>query len=359
MKLVLNSTMSDTAPLLGLLINPKKGSPVTRFRSASPAGSHNGSVGGSPGGSVGGSHGGSPDGSLHGSPRGSPRILPRKSSQKPPLKPPPLKPTVPPGLAIVAKPQKRPTKSKRTPPDVKAFQGLITPKGSPETSRRSHAHVHTHSRRSPRSPRSPRRSRPDPIIAPIPRYSPNLDEKRELLFKLQMMRKRNPTLNVPEFTLQSEASLMRLSYNMFVKRLTIDSTVENYKQYMIYGFMAIEMLVGRFTPLNMTGFTMHQQSMMNSYDKLLIELGEKVDPDSKSRLPVELRLGILVCVNTVIFVMSRIMFTPDVGTRLLQNVAPSVPPAPTGLQSTKRMRRPDETPQSATAAGVGVATAPL
>lgn len=210
-------------------------------------------------------------------------------------------PVLPAGITIVAKPPKK--KSKPPPSSIKT---LVTPPSSPVVSYSRPPHV----------------------------CDDDQDEKRELLFKMQMMRKKNPHFEIPEYSMNSELNMMRLSYNLFIRRLTIDSTVENYKQYLMYGFIATEMVISRFTTINMAGFTAHQQSLMNSYETLLIELGEKIDPDGKSKIPVEIRLVLMVSINSIIFVVARMAFTPDMAARFLQNMTPT--------PERKKMRRPDE-----------------
>ena len=68
---------------------------------------------------------------------------------------------------------------------------------------------------------------------------------------------------------------MLCSYEDTLRKLSLDSNVENFKQYLIYGFMGIEFVLGRFLKLDMEGFTQQQIISMSSYEKLLIELGEK------------------------------------------------------------------------------------
>ena len=153
-----------------------------------------------------------------------------------------------------------------------------------------------------------------------------------------MLKKKNPNIQLPEYSMNSEFKMMQLSYNMLVRRLTVDSTVENYKQYLIYGFMAMEMLIGKFTPINMSGFTLYQQNSMNQYERLLVELGEKTDPAGKSILPVEIRLVILVAINTAIFVASRVLFSSENAAKFLTSLSTAATPQ----EAPRKMRRPDE-----------------
>lgn len=133
------------------------------------------------------------------------------------------------------------------------------------------------------------------------------DMKRELLFKFELLRKSYPHSTIPEYSVHTEYKMMLSSYEDCVRRLSIDSSVDSYKQYLIYGFMGIEFVLGKFMNLEMEGFTQQQIISMNSYEKLLIELGEKSYIPEGSEWSVEVRLLFLVLMNTAFFVVSKMI----------------------------------------------------
>ena len=69
--------------------------------------------------------------------------------------------------------------------------------------------------------------------------------------------------------------------------------------------MACEFLFGNYFGFDMKGFTQQQITAMSSYEKLLIELGEKNYVPEGSKWPVELRLVFLILMNTAFFIVSR------------------------------------------------------
>ena len=142
-----------------------------------------------------------------------------------------------------------------------------------------------------------------------PEYNQQQDEdsKRELLFKFDLLRKSYPASTIPEYSIHTDLSTMEKSYSDCVRRLSLDSSVDSYKTYLVYGFMGCEFLFGNFLGFDMQGFTQQQIISMNSYEKMLIELGEKSYVPSGSKWPVELRLLFMIIMNAAFFVISKMM----------------------------------------------------
>lgn len=170
------------------------------------------------------------------------------------------------------------------------------------------------------------------------------DMKRELLFKFELLRKSYPTSTIPEYSVHTDYTMMLNSYEDCVRRLSLDSSVENYKQYLIYGFMGLEFILGKFLKLDMEGFTQQQIISMSSYEKLLIELGEKSYVPEGSGWSVEVRLLGLVLMNTAFFVVSKmIMAKTSVNLMNMMNgMSPKVEKAKEEAAASKRKMKGPE-----------------
>ena len=137
----------------------------------------------------------------------------------------------------------------------------------------------------------------------------NEDMKREYMFKFDLLKKSYPmaVTTIPEYTIHSDMREMQKSYECTVRRLSLDSTVDSYKQYLLGGFMLVEFVFGNFLGFDMQGFTQQQIIGMHNYEKLLIELGEKSYVPSGSKWPVELRLLFVIIMNAGFFIVGKLV----------------------------------------------------
>ena len=143
-------------------------------------------------------------------------------------------------------------------------------------------------------------------------------ERNAVYFKYEVLRRMHPNASIPEFTLYSDPKLMSQKYEMLTKKLSLDSSVENWKRYMIVFVMGCEVVLGKIN-FDMEGFAQQQIMSMNTYDQLLVEMAEKSYVPSGSKWSPEIRLFMMLTMNVVLFVVSKMIFKKT-GTNLLGTI---------------------------------------
>lgn len=144
-------------------------------------------------------------------------------------------------------------------------------------------------------------------------------ERNAVYFKYEVLRRMHPNASIPEFTLYSDPKLMSQKYEMLTKKLSLDSSVENWKRYMIVFVMGCEVALGKIN-FDMEGFAQQQIMSMNTYDQLLVEMAEKsYVPSGSSKWSPEIRLFMMLTMNVVLFVVSKMIFKKT-GTNLLGTI---------------------------------------
>ena len=164
------------------------------------------------------------------------------------------------------------------------------------------------------------------------------DLKRELLFKFELLKKYYKGADVPEFSIHSDYETMSKTYEMSVRRLSLDGSVESYKTYLIFGFMGVEFALGKFLKLDMKGFSQQQIASMHTYEKLLVELGEKSYVPGDSKWPVELRLLFTVVIQAAIFIFGKMMMKKT-GTNVMSMMSNFTNQAQTSVKREKKKMR--------------------
>lgn len=134
------------------------------------------------------------------------------------------------------------------------------------------------------------------------------DKKRELLFKFSLLKKSyNTQIDIPEFTIHSNYKTMVNSYEQCLRHLSLESSVDQYKNCLIAGFMICEYVFGVYLNLDMAGYTQAQILNLAQYERLLIELGSKNYTPQAENYPVEFRLIGMILLNAVLFVVSKLI----------------------------------------------------
>lgn len=161
------------------------------------------------------------------------------------------------------------------------------------------------------------------VSYPLPQVKEDIlesidDKKRDLLGKLDMLRKKYPeqSQNIPFMTMNSSLTELEYLYYSELRKLEIDNDVNDYRTYLIGFFMITEFILGKFLRLDLEGFTQQQMLNMRRYERFLIEIGEKNYVPDGHKWPVEVRLIGFVLIQAAIFTASKIILNKT-GTNLI------------------------------------------
>lgn len=134
-------------------------------------------------------------------------------------------------------------------------------------------------------------------------------EKADYLFKFMVLRRQYPNVEIPQFSDHSDLGTMKRVYENVIRRVSLDSSVINYKKFLVGGFMVCEWMSTNWLNIDIQGFTASQLKVQNQYDRLLLELGEKNYTPLGSRFPVEVRLLFMIFMNAGLFYVQKSVFS--------------------------------------------------
>src|SRR5665647_3514081 len=141
--------------------------------------------------------------------------------------------------------------------------------------------------------------------------------------KLGILRKAYPECDIPAFDHTIPLNIIHQHYERYVHQIHMDKSVGNYQVYLLILFAGIELFCVKVLGLDMGGYCVNQITMMNKYERLLVELGEKSSLSVTSSWPVEARIVGLALFNGIIFLVIKLIasyFGPGLGTVMQQIV---------------------------------------
>jgi hypothetical protein len=148
---------------------------------------------------------------------------------------------------------------------------------------------------------------PDDPYAHLPPEEREAKEKEEYIWKFRLLKRKykNPDVPIPEFNEHSDLQLMKTTYDRTLRELMLDDNITTYRTYLVGGLMGMEFVCTMFLGVDLGGFAKQQIKMMNKYDRLLIELGEKQYMNWGSGLPVEVRLLLMILLQAGLFFVGK------------------------------------------------------
>lgn len=128
-----------------------------------------------------------------------------------------------------------------------------------------------------------------------------------ILYQTKKLRKNYPNQEIPEFNEFADVQRMITSYKRTIKEIKVQENAAFYKKFLALSFVGIEYGCKHVLGLDMTGFARQQNEDIDSYNAMLIELGEQSYSNWFSNFPVEVRLLGMILLNAVLFFIGKYM----------------------------------------------------
>lgn len=195
---------------------------------------------------------------------------------------------------------------------------------------------------------------PDPYegLSPEERES---KEKEEYIWRFRILKKQYKERDIPSYNEHDDLPQMKTTYERTIKEIRLENNVDSYRTYLVGGFMVMEFVFTNWVGADLTGFTTQQMAMMDKYDTMLIELGERSYNRWGTNFPIEIRLIGFILLQAGLFYLGKIIaekagtnistiFKGLTGQPIKSDAAPGSPfsPAKPGAPAapTKKMRGP-------------------
>jgi hypothetical protein len=171
------------------------------------------------------------------------------------------------------------------------------------------------------------------------------EKKRDLLNKFAKLKKEYHNAHVPNHTEHTDLITLQKDYTSIKKQLEIDAKALRYKQWLLYSFLGLEILLLNFGSFDdIRGFYNYQKNCINQYESLLFELGEKNYIQDEKKWPVEIRLVGVVAMNAAFFIGGK-WAERKYGVNILTLFNPMNIPPPPPQQQYQPQAQPQAQPQ--------------
>ena len=142
--------------------------------------------------------------------------------------------------------------------------------------------------------------------------------------KFGILRENYQKMEIPDFPDTTPIPTIEEMYSEYVKRIHVDTSVDQNKIYLLVLWLLIEIGMTRFFKIPLSGYTLNQFNYLNKYQLLLIELGESsYQATGQSSWPVEVRIVVMATFNAVIFILVKFLadkIGPDMADKLRESI---------------------------------------
>lgn len=131
--------------------------------------------------------------------------------------------------------------------------------------------------------------------------------KEHYLWQFKKIKKANPNMKIPEVDEHDDVEEIKSVYRSTVKDMTLDRSIADNRMYLMVGFFVTEFIGVNYLGIDIVGYADNQLLMLDRYNELLIELGERSYNRWGTGFPVEIRLLFLMILNAFFFYIIKLM----------------------------------------------------
>jgi hypothetical protein len=141
----------------------------------------------------------------------------------------------------------------------------------------------------------------------VPNYSAMSEEEQgrfraQFVIRFGILRDAWRSLHIVDPTPDATLENIHAQYERYIMQIHVSQSVDQYKVYMVILWLGIEVICIKWLGLNASGYTISQLRRMNTYERLLIELGERNYGVGTSTWPIEVRIAFVALTNAVVFI---------------------------------------------------------
>jgi len=149
---------------------------------------------------------------------------------------------------------------------------------------------------------------PDPYEGMSPEQI-EAQEKEEYIWRFKILKKQYKERDIPSFNEHDDLPHMKSTYGRTIKEIHLENNVDSYRTYLVGGFMVMEFVFTNWVGADLTGFTSQQMLVMDKYDTMLVELGERSYNRWGSNFPIEIKLIGFIFMQAGLFYLGKIIST--------------------------------------------------
>lgn len=163
------------------------------------------------------------------------------------------------------------------------------------------------------------------------------------------LRRAFPMMLIPDFDDRLPLAEIWIGYERYVRQVYAEQSAHSYRNYLVIGLCVMELgLIKLGLPAD--GLVLSHIESISTYDRLLIELGERNWSSHGGQWPLELRIGMVVLINSGVFIVMKYLtnWMGEASAKMIMDklktflIAPNPPPPQQYQQQQPQQQYPQQ-----------------